>query len=184
MANSARQVVAKAPNGDVFMLLQLVQQPQGASVQDDRAWPACSRPGFRLCAASARRSAGSTPTSAPTRGRSRDWAQVASRAAHIRYGDNVYMIAGLAPPAAFEQDTTARSTAAIRSFRLAVGGRSGGDQAGADRAVQRAGRATPGPRWPSRSGGAITAAALAAMNHTDAGRRRTRGARLKIVVAG
>ncbi|MGH6691238.1 MAG: M48 family metalloprotease, partial [Gammaproteobacteria bacterium] len=32
--NTARQVVAKAPNADVFLVLQIVQQPSGSSVQD------------------------------------------------------------------------------------------------------------------------------------------------------
>jgi predicted Zn-dependent protease len=45
----------------------------------------------------------------------------------------------------------------------------------------------PGDTWQSlagRSGGAITAAALAAMNHADGGAQPQAGAQVKVVVAG
>ena len=68
VANSPQQVVAKAPDADVFMMLQLVPQPQGTSVQDDRRRQHAEGRASGSCAASARPSPGSTPTSANTKG--------------------------------------------------------------------------------------------------------------------
>ena len=46
IANSPQQVVAKAPGADVFMLLQLVQKPQGRNIQEI-ALNSMSNAGFR-----------------------------------------------------------------------------------------------------------------------------------------
>jgi len=88
----------------------------------------------------------------------------------------------LAPPSAFDQHVAAFDTS-IRTFRsLSV----------AEAAAIRPARielyaARAGDTWTSlaaRSGGAITAAALAAMNHAEVGQTPRAGAQLKIVVAG
>jgi predicted Zn-dependent protease len=78
VANSPQQVVAKAPDADVFMLLQGVTKPQGQTVRDV-AIAHMQAAGFRAVSGTVRRSTGSTRSSVSTRARSRGSAR--SRAA-------------------------------------------------------------------------------------------------------
>jgi len=180
-ANSARQVTVQAPKGDGFMLLQLVEQPQGGSLQDV-AVAAMQQAGLPLVRGERTTIGGFDAYVGTYQGQIEGLGQVASRAAHIRYGDNIYMIAGLAPPAAFDGHTAAFDNT-IRSFRSL----SAAEAAAIKPARIELYDARDGDTWASlanRSSGAITAAALAAMNHTDGTAAPRVGARLKIVVAG
>jgi predicted Zn-dependent protease len=108
--------------------------------------------------------------------------EVRSRATHLRHGDNVYMIAGLAAPAQFAQFDGA-FLSSQRSFRPLSA--SEADAIRPARITLYTVRA--GDTWQSlagRSGGAITAASLAAMNHVDAGAQPQAGTQIKVVVAG
>ena len=150
------------------MLLQLVQKPQGQIVQDIAlSQHAEGRlPAVRGRADDDRRPRGLVGI---YQGGSRA-GPVASRAAHIRYGDKCLVSPGWSPPRPSSRPT-ARSTPTIRSVPVAVGGRGGGDPAGSRRALHRA----RGDTWQSlaeRSGGAIKPATLA----VDEPRRRQRGA--------
>ena len=81
--------------------------------------------------------------------------EVPSRAAHLRYGDNVYMIAGLAPRPGRSTSTTAPFDSTPPQLPLAVGDRGRGDQAEPHRAVHGARRRYVAS-LAGRSGGAIT----------------------------
>jgi predicted Zn-dependent protease len=180
-ANSARQVMAQAPNGDGFVLLQLVQQPQGSAIQDV-AIASMQQAGLQQVRGERTTIGGFEAYVGTYQGVVEGLGQVGSRAGHIRSGDNVYVIAGLAPPQAFDQHAAAFD-ATIRSFR---------SLSATEAAAIRPARielytARDGDTWASlanRSGGAITATSLAAINHTDAGAAPRAGTQLKIVVAG
>lgn len=109
--------------------------------------------------------------------------QMAVRAAHIRSGDRVYVVAGVAPASSFNG---ARRTfdSAIETFRTL-------STAEADRIQPNRvdfHTARSGDTWASlaqsHSGGAIKASTLAIMNGSDPGTPPRAGQRLRIVVAG
>jgi predicted Zn-dependent protease len=180
-ANSARQVMAQAPKGDAFMLLQLVQQPQGSSIQDI-AVASMQQAGLPHVRGERTTIGGFEAYVGSYQGAIEDLGQVASRAAHIRYGDNVYVIAGLTPPPLFD-GYAGTFDATIRSFRSL----SAAEAAAIKPARIELYTAREGDTWAalaSRSGGAITPATLAAMNHSDDSASPRAGVQLKIVVAG
>ena len=180
-ANSARQVMAQAPKGDAFVLLQLVQQPKGSSIEDV-AVASMQQAGLPHVRGERTTIGGFEAYVGTYQGAIEGLGQVASRAAHIRYGDNVFVIAGLTPPEAFEQYAGAFDST-FRSFRSL----SAAEAAAIKPARIELYTAREGDTWGAlaeRSGGAITPATLAAMNQTDASASPRAGARLKIVVAG
>src|SRR5688572_15844206 len=114
-ANSARQVMAQAPKGDAFVLLQLVPQPKGSSIEDV-AVASMQQAGLPHVRGERTTIGGFEAYVGTYQGVIEGLGQVASRAAHLRYGDNVFVIAGLAPPEAFEQHAGAFDST-LRSFR-------------------------------------------------------------------
>ena len=180
-ANSARQVMAQAPKGDAFVLLQLVPQPKGSSIQDV-AVASMQQAGLAHVRGERTTIGGFEAYVGNYQGLIEGLGQVASRAAHLRYGDNVYVIAGLTPPEAFDSYAGAFDST-LRSFRSL----SAAEAAAIKPARIELYTAREGDTWGAlaeRSGGAITPTALAAMNQTDASAAPRAGARLKIVVAG
>jgi predicted Zn-dependent protease len=166
VANSAQQVVSKAPNADVYEILQLVSQPQGSSVQDVGV-ASMQKAGFRLVRGERATIAGLDAHVGEYEGMIEGLGEVRSRATHLRHGDNVFMIAGLAAPSLFAQYDGAFLTSQ-RSFRPMSA--SEADAIKPARVSLYTVRS--GDTWPSlagRSGGAVTAAALAAMNQSTAG---------------
>jgi predicted Zn-dependent protease len=179
--NTPSQVAAKAPGADVFMVLQLVQNPQGRNLQE--------------IAVNSMRNAGFQPVEgAPARinnldafigvyqGQAENGATFGARAAHIAYDQKVYIIVGLAPAELFRQADTAIS-ASIRTFR-SISAAEAEDirPSRVDLYVVRA-----GDTWASiaeRSGGLIKPAALAVMNNSAPGTAPAVGSRIKIVVSG
>jgi predicted Zn-dependent protease len=100
----------------------------------------------------------------------------------VRHGDNAYMIAGLAAPSLFAEYDAAFGTSQ-RSFRPLSA--SEADAIKPSRVALYTVRS--GDTWQSlatRSAGAVTPAALAAMNHAEAGSQPPAGAQIKVVVAG
>jgi predicted Zn-dependent protease len=180
-ANSTRQVMAQAPTGDGFLLLQVVEQPTGSTIQDV-ALASMRQAGLELARGDRTSIGGFDAYLGTYQGQIEGLGPVTSRAGHLRYGDKVYIIAGLAPPAAFEQHVGVFD-ASIRTFR---------SLSAAEAEAIRPARielytARAGDTWQAlagRSGGAITATALAAMNHTEASQAPRAGTRLKVVVAG
>ena len=180
-ANSARQVMAQAPSGDAFLLLQLVDKPTGNTIQDIAA--ASMRQAGLEPMRGERTSIGGLDAYLGTyQGKIEGLGEVTGRAAHFRYADKVYVIAGLAPPAAFQQHV-GTFDASIRTFRsLSVAEAAAIKPARVELYTARA-----GDTWQAlagRSGGAITAAALATMNHAEQGDSPRAGAQLRVVVAG
>ena len=179
--NTAQQVVAKAPNADVFILLQLIAKPQGRNVQD--------------VAVASMQGAGFTPVSGERtsingleafvgvyQGQMEGAGPVATRAAHIAYDNRVYVLAGLVPAQAFEQ-ADAAFVQTIRSFRPLSAAEA--ENIHPHRVETYTVR--QGDTWQSlaaRSGGAVSAQMLAVMNNLQTGAQPQPGSRIKIVVGG
>jgi predicted Zn-dependent protease len=179
--NSARQVVAKAPNADVFMVLQLVQKPQGNNVQDV-ALSSMQGAGFRPVEGQRTSINGLDSFVGVYQGQIEGMGAVASRAAHIAHGNQIYLLAGLVSPQVFTQ-ADAAFVQTIRSFRPMTAAEA--ENVHPNRIDLYTVR--EGDTWQSiaqRSGGAVDAQTLAVMNSSQAGSRPTPGARIKIVVEG
>jgi predicted Zn-dependent protease len=181
VANSPQQVVARAPDADVFMLLQLVNKQDGATVADV-ARSHMESAGFRFVTGERTTINGLDAFVGVYQGQIEGLGDVTSRAGHISYNGAYYLIAGLVAPASFE-GVDGTFTTAIRSFRpLTVAEAEAIRPSRVDFYVVRA-----GDTWASlaeRSGGAIRPSTLAAMNHSAPDAVPRVGARIKIVVAG
>jgi predicted Zn-dependent protease len=179
--NSPQQVVAKAPNADVYMLLQLVQKPQGRNIQEI-ALSSMQSAGFRAVGGERTTINGADAFVGLYQGAIEGLGNVGMRAAHIAHGTNVYMLAGLAAPNIFEQADSA-FVGAIRSFRpLSAAEAENIRPNRVDLYVVRA-----GDTWQAvaeRSGGVVPAATLAIMNKSNPQSQPQPGTRIKIVVGG
>src|SRR5581483_3946810 len=113
--NSPSQVVAKAPNADVYMLLELVMQPQGRNLEQI-ALNQMNRAGFRAREGNTTTIGGNEAFVGVYQGQLEGLGTVTMRGAHIAYNKNVYFLAGFAAPTAFQQADAAFVTS-IRSFR-------------------------------------------------------------------
>jgi predicted Zn-dependent protease len=181
VANSPQQVVAKAPGADVFMMLQLVAKPVGRNVQEI-ALNSMGNAGFRTVEGGRTTINGLDAFVGVYQGQVEGLGDVAMRAAHIAYDNKVYVVAGLVPPAAFQQADAAFS-ASIRSFRSLTAAEAENIRPNrVDLYVVRA-----GDSWASiaeRGGGVISPATLAVMNKSAPGSPPQPGTRIKIVVGG
>jgi predicted Zn-dependent protease len=181
ISNSPRQVVAKAPGADVFMILQLVDQPRGRNTQEI-AQNSMSSAGFRYVRGERTTINGLDAFVGVYQGQLEDFGAVTMRAAHIAYDGKVYVVAGLVQPDGFQQADGA-FLASIRSFRSMSAAEAENIHPNrVDFYVVRA-----GDTWASiaeRSGGAIRAATLAVMNNSTPGSMPQPGSRVKIVVGG
>jgi predicted Zn-dependent protease len=181
IANSPQQVVAKAPDADVFMVLQGVAKPQGQNVRDVAA-SHMQAAGFRALQGDRTTISGLDAFVGSYEGKIEGLGDVTIRAAHILHGDAYYMVAGLVAPGGFAQNDRA-FTAAIRSFRPLTAA-----EAGAIRPSRvDFHTVAAGDTWTSiaaRSGGAVTPRALAVMNGVSPDSEPRVGARIKIVVGG
>lgn len=181
IANSPAQVVAKAPGADIFMILQLVQKPQGGNVQEI-ATNSMSGAGFRQVQGERSTINGLEAFVGVYQGQLEELGAVTVRAAHIAHDKQVYVVAGLVQQNAFQQ-ADGKFLASIRSFR---------PMSAAEAEQVRPNRVDfyvvrPGDTWASiaeRSGGVIKPATLAVMNNSDPGSGPKPGTRIKIVVSG
>ena len=181
VANSPQQVVAKAPDADVFMLLRLVTMPQGGTVQEV-ASSSMTNAGFRLTDGARTTINGLDAYIGVYQGQIEGFGNVTLRAAHILHNRAYYMVAGLVSTDLFQQ-VDATFLAGIRSFR---------PLSAAEAEAIRPFRvdiytARAGDTWASiaeRSTGAIKPATLAVMNNQAPTSVPQPGARLKIVVGG
>lgn len=179
--NSPQQVVAKAPNADVFLVLQLVQKPQGRNVQEV-ALSSMQGAGFRPVEGQRTSINGLDAFVGVYQGQVEGLGNVASRAAHIAHNNQIYLLAGLVSPQAFSQADGA-FTQTIRSFRPMSA--SEAESIHPNRIDLHTVRA--GDTWQSiaeRSGGVVNAQTLAIMNNQQTGTQPQPGARIKIVVGG
>ena len=181
MQNSPSQVVAKAPGADIFMLLEIVEMPQGRNVQEV-ALNQMQGANFRQVEGNRTTINGLDAYLGVYQGALEGLGNVAMRAAHIAYGTNYFMVAGLVPPQGFQQADGAFTTS-IRSFRSMTAAEAENIHPNrVDLYVVRA-----GDTWASiaeRSGGVITPATLAVMNKATPGSTPPVGTRIKIVVSG
>jgi predicted Zn-dependent protease len=182
VVNSASQVVGRAPDADVFLLLQLVERPAGRNIEQV-ALSTMEEAGFTAVNGD-RTSINRLEAFLGTYdGTIQELGRVRVRAAHIVHGQRVYMVAGLAPAQLFaraERDLTA----GVRSFRALTAAQA--EAIRPDRIDLYTARA--GDTWESLveryAPGAITPATLAIMNGASSREQPRAGQRLKIVVAG
>jgi predicted Zn-dependent protease len=179
--NTAQQVAAKAPNAEVYMILQLVQKPQGSNVQQI-ALASMQGAGFQAVEGQRTTINGLDAFVGIYQGQLEGGGAIASRAAHVAHNNNVYLLAGLVAPPSFDQADPAFQQI-IRSFRpLSAAEAESIRPNRIDLYVVR-----EGDTWQSiaqRSDGAVDAQALAAMNSSQTGTQPRPGARIKIVVGG
>ena len=179
--NSPSQVVAKAPDADVFMLLEMVEQPQGRTMQDV-ALNQMQMAGFRAVQGERTTIDGLEAFVGLYQGQLEGLGDVTLRAAHIAYERNVFMIAGFAAPNLFQQADGALSRG-VRSFRKLTAAEAENIRPNRiDLYVVRG-----GDTWQSiaeRSGGVIKPDSLAVMNGVQPSSQPQPGARIKIVVGG
>jgi predicted Zn-dependent protease len=181
VVNSPTQVQAKAPNADVFMLLELVQKPQGRNVRDI-ALAQMQGAGFRAVSGERTTINGLDAFVGVYQGQIQDLGDTGIRAAHIAHGTNYYMVAGLTSTQIFQQADSA-FLGAIRSFRpLSAAEAENIRPNRVDLYVVRQGDSWAG--IAERSGGVISAPTLAVMNASNPGTAPVPGARIKIVVGG
>jgi predicted Zn-dependent protease len=182
ISNGKTQVVAKQPGGEVYMVLQLVEDAQGRDIEDV-AVRSMRNAGYRQL-----EGAGTTINGLPAyvgtyEGNVQGLGRVRTRAAHVDAGRNVYIVAGIAQPDAFVLADRDFGTA-IRSFRSLS--REEAAEIRPNRidlyVVQR------GDTWQSiaqRAGQAnVAAATLAIMNDHPVTQQPEPGRQIKIVVAG
>ena len=181
VANSPQQVVAKAPNADVYLVLQLVQKPVGRDIQDV-ALNSMQAAGFRAVEGERASINGLEAFIGLYQGQIEGLGVVATRAAHISHNGNVYMLAGIVSSDLFRQADGAFLTS-IRSFRPLSATEADSIRPNrVDLYVVRA-----GDTWAAlaeRSGGAIKPDTLAIMNKLPPGSTPPVGTRIKIVVEG
>jgi predicted Zn-dependent protease len=181
VVNSPQQVVAKAPDADVYMLLQLVPKPQSTDVEQV-ARSSMQQAGFRPVQGERATINGLPAFVGVYQGVIDGMGDVTSRAAHIAHGGNIYLLAGLVSPNLFPQ-ADAAFLGSIRSFRALTAGEAENIRPNRiDLYVVR-----DGDTWESiaeRSGGAVRPSTLAIMNNAAPDTRPAAGRRIKIVVAG
>lgn len=178
--NSKTQVVAKAPEREHYLLLQLVPKASGSIEQVARGTMANA--GFRQVSGERAQVNGLDAYVGTYQGQMQGLGDVVTLAAHIVHDRNVYLFAGLAPANQFEsaQRPFAQS---IRSFK--------------ELSRQEAANIRPNrvdvytvrqaDTWQSiaeRSGGTIKPSTLAIMNNYDPSQPPRAGDRIKVVVEG
>jgi predicted Zn-dependent protease len=181
IANSASQVVAKAPGADVFMLLELVAMPQGGNVQNV-ALNQMQMAGMQAVDGQRTTINGLEAFVGTYRGQMEGLGPVGVRAAHIVHDRNIYMLAGIVAQPAFNQADGAFQ-GSIRSFRTMTAAEA--ENVRPNRVDLYTVRA--GDTWASiaeRSGGAVKPATLAVMNNSNPATQPQPGTRIKIVVVG
>ena len=180
VANGAQQVSARPSEGDMALVLQVVEGQTG-SLQDV-AQTTMANAGFRRVQGARSAINGLDAYVGTYDGQIEGLGQVTARAAHIAHAGKVYLVAGLCPPPAFDKADPLFSTA-IRSFRaLSAADAEGIRPSRIDLYVVRG-----GDTWAAlaeRSGGAVTPAALSIMNGAAPTSSPEVGRRIKIVVAG
>ena len=179
--NSPSQVMAKAPGAEVYMLLEMVEQPQGRTMQDV-AGNQLGKAGFRRVQGERTTIDGLEAFVGTYQGQLEGLGEVTLRAAHIAYDRNVFMVAGFAAPNLFQQADGA-ILQGIRSFKKLTAAEAENIRPNRiDLYVVRG-----GDTWQSiaeRSGGVIKAASLAVMNGAQPSSQPQVGTRIKIVVGG
>jgi predicted Zn-dependent protease len=181
IANSPTQVAARDADQQHYMLLQLVDRPQGRNVQEIAA-RAMTTAGFKQLEGQPTPLGGLDAYVGLYQGQINGVGRVVMRAAHIVQGRQVYVLAGFAPEAEFgriDKDVIA----SIRTFRELS------DREAANIRPNRLDFYTvrSGDTWQSiasRGGNLVRATSLAIMNNHAVNEQPQPGTRIKIVVTG
>jgi predicted Zn-dependent protease len=178
--NTKTHVLAKAPERDNYLLLQLVPNARGSV--EDIARASMANAGFRQLNGDRARINGTDAYVGVWQGSMEGLGAVVTRTAHIAYNDNVYMLAGIAPTNQFEA-ADREFAAAIRSFRpLSASEASGIRPNRVDLYTVRANDTWQG--LSERNGGVVKPSTLAIMNDYDPSQPPRAGDRIKVVVEG
>ena len=182
ITNGQTQVVAKEPGADALMLLQLVQQAAGRSLQEV-ALRSMDSAGFRAASGGRTTINGLEAFVGTYQGSLQDLGRVTVRAAHIALDREVLFVAGIAPQPTYDRSEPA-FVKSINSFRPLS--RTEAESVRPNRIDLYTAR--EGDTWQSiaqRAGnGVVSAATLAIMNEHAVDEQPKPGTRLKIVVAG
>jgi predicted Zn-dependent protease len=178
--NSREQVMAKAPDRNEFMLLQLVPNASGAIDQVARATMANA--GFRQVNGERAQLNGLDAYVGTYQGQLEGLGNVVTLAAHIVHERNVYLYAGLAPPNLYDS-AQRQFSESIRSFRELS------RQEAANIHPNRVDLYTvrQGDTWQGLAeagNNAVKASTLAIMNNYEPSQPPRPGDRIKIVVQG
>jgi predicted Zn-dependent protease len=178
--NTKTQVVSKAPEREQYMLLQLVQNPQGSIEQIARGGMASA--GFRQVNGERTTINNLEAYVGTYQGRLQGIGNVVVLAAHVMHERKAYLFAGFAPPNEF-QAVQAQLAGSIRSFQALSRSEAAAIQPNRiDIYTVRS-----GDTWQSiaeRTQGSIKPATLAIMNNYEPAQQPKPGDRIKIVVAG
>jgi predicted Zn-dependent protease len=178
--NSKSQVVAKAPQRNDYVILQVVPDARGSI--EDIATTTMSRAGFRQLSGGGTQLNGANAYVSTWQGAMEGLGTVVVRTAHIAEGRTMYLLAGIAPPNEF-QSADREFSSTIRSFR---------QLSAVDAEHIRPNRVDlytvrGNETWQvlaERSGGVVKPATLAIMNDYDPNQPPRSGDRIKIVVEG
>jgi predicted Zn-dependent protease len=180
--NSPTQVIAKQPNANHFVLLELVQKPQGRNIQEV-AISSMQNAKFRALDGDRTTINGLEAFVGTYQGALQGLGEVGVRAAHIAYNKNVFMVAGIAPAQSFN-NAQRTLDGSVRSFRPLSASQA--EQIRPNRIDLYTARS--GDTWASiaeRAGrGVVKPSTLAIMNGRTPNEQPRNGDRLKIVVAG
>jgi len=179
--NTPTQVAAREPGQQHFMLLQLVDQPRGRTIEEI-AIRSMSGAGFRRVDGSNANLNGLEAYVGVYQGSINGIGRVIMRAAHISSGRQIYLLGGFAPRESFDK-IDRELTSAIRSFRPLTAGEA--DKVRPNRLDFYVVR--PGDTWQSiaaRHRGIARANDLAIMNDYAVNEQPKPGERIKIVVEG
>jgi predicted Zn-dependent protease len=179
ITNSDEQVLARQGESNTAMLLQL---GAGSGPLDQVAAASMQKNGWRLVSGDGTRINGLDAYVGTYQGTMNN-TPVTIRAAHVRSGEQLYIVAGVAPSADFGR-ASSTFTSAIQTFRALSRAEADAVQpARIDFHVVR-----PGETWESiarRSGsGSIGPGTLAIMNGSDAPTPPQVGRRIRVVVGG
>lgn len=179
--NAPQQVVAKDPNADAFVLLQLVPQASGSI--DQVAVGTMQKAGFQPVNGGRTQLHGLNAFVGTYQGNMQGLGNTIVRAAHIVHDGKVFLVAGLAPQQLFQSVQTELDSSVGSFSPLSA-------QEAANLQPNRVDLYTvrQGDTWESiasKAGeGTIKPSTLAIMNHQDPEQPPPPGARIKIVVAG
>jgi predicted Zn-dependent protease len=182
IVNGKEQVVAKMPGQNAFVMLQLVPMAQGRSIEE-MATRSMRNMGVREVSGGTTTINGLDAYLGTYEGSLNQVGKVTMRAAHVRQGRTIYLVAAFAPPQLYEQ-LERDLASSVRSFRALSRGEAQNIEPNrvALYTVER------GDTWQSiaqRKGGEnVNAATLAIMNSHAVADQPTPGARVKIVVSG
>jgi predicted Zn-dependent protease len=181
VVNTEQQVAARLPGEPIYLILQLVEDPSGTL--QETAVANMRQAGLRLAQGDATDIQGLRAFVGTYRGKLEGIGDTQVRAAHIAYDRRVFLIAGLAPTAAFQRVEAdfARSISSFRPMSRDEAARLRPNRL--DYYVVRA-----GDTWQSiaarAGGGNVKATLLAIMNHYAVNEQPRPGERVKIVVSG